>query len=115
MHQLHVKNRYRTGLKLDALTYDERSQDVILDKGVPIISKINNEEMGLINNQRFKIIKLDVFTITIEDDFKKFLKLIFQTFKYIFSLDMPRRHIQHRAFQLVSHTQFMSGIEWTNV
>jgi DNA replication protein DnaC len=68
MHQLHVKNRYRTGLKLDALTYDERSQDVILDKGVPIISKVNNEEMGLINNQRFKIIKLDVFNITIEDD-----------------------------------------------
>jgi hypothetical protein len=63
-----VKNKYRTGLKLDALTYDERSQDVILDKGVPIISKINNEEMGLINNQRFKIIKLDVFNITIEDD-----------------------------------------------
>ena len=68
MHQLHVKNRYRTGLKLDALTYDERSQDVILDKGVPIISKVNNEEMGLINKQRFKIIKLDVFNITIEDD-----------------------------------------------
>jgi hypothetical protein len=68
MHQLHVKIRYRTGLKLDALTYDERSQYVILDKGVSIISKVNNEEMGLINNQRFKIIKLDVFNITIEDD-----------------------------------------------
>jgi len=78
MHQLHVKNRYRTGLKLDALTYDERSQDVILDKGVPIISKVNNEEMGLINNQRFKIIKLDVFNITIEDDIgnKKDIKFI---------------------------------------
>jgi hypothetical protein len=68
MHQLHMKNRYRTGLKLDALTCDERSQDVILDKGVPIISKVNNEELGLIDNQRFKIYKLGVFTITIEDD-----------------------------------------------
>ncbi len=68
MNQLHVKNRYRTGLKLDALTYDERSQDVILDKGVTIISKVNNEDIGLINNQRFKNIKLGVFTITIEDE-----------------------------------------------
>jgi hypothetical protein len=35
---------------------------------MPIICKVNNEDMGLINNQRFKIIKLGVFTITIEDD-----------------------------------------------
>ena len=35
---------------------------------MPIISKVNNEEFGLINNQRYKIIKLDVFNITIEDD-----------------------------------------------
>jgi ATP-dependent exoDNAse (exonuclease V) alpha subunit len=35
---------------------------------MPIICKVNNEDMGLINNLRFKIIKLDVFTITIEDD-----------------------------------------------
>ncbi len=35
---------------------------------MPIISKVNNEEIGLINVQRFKIIKLGVFTITIEND-----------------------------------------------
>ena len=60
--------KHRKGLKLAALSYDERSQDVILNKGMPIICKVNNVDMGLINNQRFKIIKLDVFTITIEDD-----------------------------------------------
>ncbi len=68
MNELYKKNKCRTGLKLDALPYDERSQDVILNKGMPIICRINNEEMKLINNQRFKIIKLGVFTITIEDD-----------------------------------------------
>ena len=35
---------------------------------MPIICRVNNEEMKLINNQRFKIIKLGVFTITMEDD-----------------------------------------------
>jgi 5-methylcytosine-specific restriction protein A len=62
-------NKYsRHGLKLAALSYDERSQAVTLNKGVPIICKVNNEEMGFINNQRFKIKKLGVFTISIEDD-----------------------------------------------
>ena len=65
MKALYNKNK---GLKLAALPYDERSQAVILNKGVPIICKVNNEEMGFINNQRFKIKKLGVFTITIEDD-----------------------------------------------
>jgi ATP-dependent exoDNAse (exonuclease V) alpha subunit len=68
MEALYNKNKCRTGLKLAALSYDERSQAVILNKGVPIICKVNNEEMGFINNQRFKIKKLGVFTITIKDD-----------------------------------------------
>ncbi len=60
--------KHRKGLKLAALSYDERLQDAILNKGMPIISKVNNEEMGLNNNETFKIIKLGVFTITMEDD-----------------------------------------------
>jgi hypothetical protein len=68
MKALYNKNKSRTGLELAALPYDERSQAVILNKGVPIICKVNNEEMGFINNQRFKIIKIGGLTITIEDD-----------------------------------------------
>ncbi len=59
MKELHIKNRYRTGLKIAALSYDERSQDVILNKGVPIISKVNNEDIGLFNHQRFEATKID--------------------------------------------------------
>jgi len=59
---------------LDGLSYDDRSQAVILNKGVPIISKVNNEEMGIYNNQRFTIKKIDDFNITIVDDFKNELK-----------------------------------------
>ena len=62
------RKKHRKGLKLDALSYDERSQAVILNKGVPIICKVNNEEMGFINNQRFKIKKIGGLTITIKDE-----------------------------------------------
>jgi hypothetical protein len=75
MKELYKKNKCRTGVKLDALPYDDRSQAVILNKGMSIISKLNNEDIGIFNNQRFKIIKIDTFTITIEDDFKKELKI----------------------------------------
>ncbi len=67
MKELYKKNKYRTGLKLDALDYDDRSQAVVLNKGVPILSKVNNEDIGICNSQRFKIVKISNFTI--EDDF----------------------------------------------
>ncbi len=66
--------KHRRGLKLDGLSYDDRSQAVILNKGMPIISKVNNKDIGIFNNQRFKINKIDTFTITIEDDFEKAVK-----------------------------------------
>ncbi len=68
--ELYKKKDYH-GLKLDGLPYDDRSQAVVLNKGVPIISKVNNEDIGIFNNQRFKIVNYDKFTITIEVDFKK--------------------------------------------
>jgi ATP-dependent exoDNAse (exonuclease V) alpha subunit len=69
--------KYRKGLKLEGLSYDDRSQAVILNKGMPIISKVNNEEIGIFNNQRFKIIKIGQFNITIEDDIgnKKYINI----------------------------------------
>jgi len=54
MKELYKKN-YRKGLKLDGLPYDDLSQAVVLNKKMPIISKVNNEDIGIFNNQRFKI------------------------------------------------------------
>ena len=51
--------------KLDALSCDDQSQAVIFYKGVTIISKVNNEDIGLLNNQIYKIIKIDTFNITV--------------------------------------------------
>ncbi len=84
MKELYKKNKYRTGVKVDALPCDDRSQAVILNKGVPIISKVNNEDIGIFNNQRFKIIKIDTFTITIQDDFKKLIKINITDFQKYF-------------------------------
>jgi hypothetical protein len=122
---IEMKELYNTkdyhGLKIDGLVYDDCSQAVILNNiGVPIISMVNNEDIGIFNNQSFKINKIDTFTIAFEDDFCQ--KLILQTFKNIFLLGFqPRRTVSTtttrctalRACQLVSHIQFMSGIEWT--
>jgi hypothetical protein len=72
MKELYKKNNYRTGVKIDGLPYDDRSQAVVLNKGVPIISKVNNEEIGIFNNQRFKVLKYDAFTNETNDKFVDF-------------------------------------------
>ncbi len=48
--ELYNRKGRRRGLNLDALSHDERSQAAILYKGVPIISKITNEDIGIIKN-----------------------------------------------------------------
>jgi hypothetical protein len=60
---------------LDGLDYDDSSQAVTLNKGILIISKVNNEDIGIYSNQSFKIVKTGTFTIPIEDDFKHLLKI----------------------------------------
>ena len=42
----------------------------MLYRGVPIISNGNNEDIGIFNKQRYEIIKIGTFTITIEDELK---------------------------------------------
>ncbi len=69
---------------MDALTYDDRSQAVILNSGVPILSKVNNEDIGVFNNQRFKIRTYDKLYIYIIDQFNKELKIDIQDFQKYF-------------------------------
>jgi hypothetical protein len=57
MKELYNK-KHRKGLKIEGLVYDDRSQAVILNKGEPIISKVNNEDIGIFNNQDIKLSKL---------------------------------------------------------
>jgi ATP-dependent exoDNAse (exonuclease V) alpha subunit len=83
MKELNNK-KHRKGLQLDGLSYDDRSQAVVLNKGMPIISKVNNEDIGIFNNQRFKIKKIGTFRITIQDDFKKLYEIGIPDFQKFF-------------------------------
>ncbi len=42
-------------IKLEKLPYDENSQDVTLVNKTPLIGKVNNSKLGIINNERYII------------------------------------------------------------
>ena len=54
-------------ITLNKLFWDENSQDITLQTETPIIAKINNKDMGIVNNERFKITKIEKDTITIQN------------------------------------------------
>ena len=78
------RKKHEKGLVLEGLSYDDRSQAVMLFKGTPIISKVNNEELGINNNQRYKINKIDTCRITIQDDLKNEIKINVNEFQKFF-------------------------------
>ena len=47
--------RGRKGLLIPALPYDKMSQEVRLNVSMPVISKLNSKEIGIVNNERFEI------------------------------------------------------------
>ena len=61
------------GNKIDIskLFWDTQSQDVTLQIDTPIIAKINNIDLGIVNNERFKITDIKKNMITITNEFKK--------------------------------------------
>ena len=48
--------------------WDEQSQDVTLQINTPIIAKVNKKDIGFVNNERFKVTKIDNNIITIQND-----------------------------------------------
>ena len=79
------KYRKTSGLRLQGLIYDANSQDVILFKNVPVISKVNNKELGLVNNETFKIDKIIDDKITMKNEYKE-LTINKDDFQYLFYL-----------------------------
>ena len=60
-----MKEKKKKYLELKRLPYDDNSQDVKLVQGMPIISRINNKELEILNNQTFIITKIDFSNKTI--------------------------------------------------
>ena len=55
-------------LTLKKLFWDEQSQDVTLQLDTPIIAKVNKKDIGFVNNERFKVTKIENNIITIQND-----------------------------------------------
>ena len=70
MKLAYKKDRTRYYFKIPKLQYDENSQDVILVRKTPLIAKVNNSKLKIINNERYIITKIDVDEneITIQND-----------------------------------------------
>ena len=64
------KAKTKNYIKLDKLPYDENSQNVTLVNKTPLIGKVNNSKLGIINNERYIIKKVDIQTkeLTITND-----------------------------------------------
>ncbi len=57
-------------IKLEKLAYDDNSQDVTLVSKTPVIAKVNNSKLAIINNERYTIKKVnnDTRELTIKND-----------------------------------------------
>jgi hypothetical protein len=70
MKLAYKKDKTRYYFRLPKLQYDENSRDVILVRKMPLIAKVNNSKLKIINNERYIITKIDVDEneITIQND-----------------------------------------------
>ena len=84
MKLAYKKDKTRYYVRLPKLQYDENSQHVILVRKMPLIAKVNNSKLKIINNERYIITKIDVDEneITIQNDRNEiiFKKMSFKTY-----------------------------------
>jgi ATP-dependent exoDNAse (exonuclease V) alpha subunit len=60
MKVAYKKAKTKNYIKLDKLQYDDNSQDVTLVNKIPVIAKVNNSKLSIINNERYTITKIDI-------------------------------------------------------
>jgi ATP-dependent exoDNAse (exonuclease V) alpha subunit len=68
-----IKRKKAKALELPGLSYDQNSQDVRLCAGMPVISRKNNKELNIFNNETFTIkqIRQKEDVIIVEDEGKE--------------------------------------------
>ena len=82
-----MKEKKKKYLDLKRLPYDDNSQDVKLVQGMPIISRINNKELEIVNNQTFIITKIDFSNGTIlAVDEDQEIEIAFNDFAKLFNV-----------------------------
>ena len=60
MKAAYKKAKTKNYIKLTKLPYDDNSQDVTLVNKIPVIAKVNNSKLDIINNERYTITKIDI-------------------------------------------------------
>ena len=78
-----LKSYHKKPLRLEKNIYDAHSQDVILIPNTPIISKINNKKIEVVNNETFTIKKILSETIIIFNEEKE-IEIDIKDFQNIF-------------------------------
>ena len=58
------KGKQQKVVHLKAYKFDERSKDISLLPGMPIIARMNNKSLNIMNNEMFRITKADANFIT---------------------------------------------------
>lgn len=84
MMDYNIEKYGKQGLKLPKRNFNENSQDVNLFKNTPIISMKNNSKLNIVNNEQFKIDKIDSHTIYFSNDMKKELTIPIDQFQKTF-------------------------------
>jgi hypothetical protein len=87
MDAAYKKAKTSNYISLKKLEYDDNSQDVILVNKTPLIAKVNNGSLKLINNERYVIKKVDKNTreIIIKND-RNEIKIIADEFQKLFRI-----------------------------
>jgi ATP-dependent exoDNAse (exonuclease V) alpha subunit len=74
-------------IKVGKVKYDEHSQDVSLFEKLPVICKVNNRKLEIVNNEEFIISSVDTEQTTLKNEFKeltietaKFQKLFYPAY-----------------------------------
>jgi ATP-dependent exoDNAse (exonuclease V) alpha subunit len=83
------KAKTKNYIKLEKLAYDDNSQEVTLINKTPIIGKVNNSKLGIINNERYIIKKVDIQAkeLTIKnDEYNKEMIIKADQFQYLFRI-----------------------------
>jgi 5-methylcytosine-specific restriction endonuclease McrA len=69
-----------------ALVYDKNTQDFTLCKGMPVIARINQKSLDVVNNELFTVSYVTDETITLKNEMKEKIKIPTNKFEKIFGL-----------------------------
>ena len=95
-------------LCLDKNPFDPHSQYIILCCNTPIICKINDQNLNIVNNETFIIHKIKDEIVLISNEEKE-LEIDIKDFHRIFMLHIVLLFIVHKAKCLKNHAAFTTG------